>query len=545
MNEKFEAREKKFEKLSEKEKLKRLWITLFIRATEDKFDEVDPEKDDPGTILEKVEPRLDEFKKWLRKRKFKWAVHGKKFSSAQRDTDVKFALWLLKKAGLDIKDTVEVPVGESAVKNRINIDFGGIFGIKIPSRKEVQTDKTIIIDHHPKMTKPIEEELNLTEEDYPILLKTSASQMIFEGLDSLDLFPQEERETIKKTIEFISFMDNKNYPHQHNLKTFKESWRTVLGLYQYIPPDKLLEYFKKGKEPTEILSEKELKELGLIYKNKKTGEIINRARERREMIEEALRTIKKLEKNGFVVETKNGLRLLVDYLTTYREKGIPLRVDAVFASGYDGVIVYDENKESYFINLHPELPSQIRPEIKGGINIRGKMFIRDASDKEPLKVSLKEILEAIGGDFSKMSSNLKKAIERNEEWIKILTFYPNQIEKINGQWQIGSGIIENLPKDFDPKKYEKIHLRKVGREEGRPIYKAVKLEEKESKEVTTSKYFIVRVSKINSAWVAGLGKLKIPLPEGNYEEGGKYKILVEMTPDGKYQVKEVSKFKER
>ena len=539
MNERFEMKEKKFEKLSEKEKLKRLWATLFIRAAEEKFDDVEREKDDPDTILEKVNLKLDEFRKWLKESKFKWAVHGKKFSLAQKDIDVKFSLWLLKKAGLNIEDLVEVPIGEEAKENRINIDFGGIFGIKIPSSKEVKTNKTVIIDHHPKMTK-VDEELNLTEEDYQLLLKTSASQMIFEGLDSLGLFKEEEREAISKMIEFITFMDNKNYPSQHNLKTFKESWQTVLGLYQYISPDKLLEYFKKGKKPTEILSKEEMKELGLIYKNKKTGEIIDKSKERKEMIEKALKMIKKLEKNGFVVETKNGLKFLVDYLNERRKEGIPLRVDAVFASGYDGVIVYDENKESYFINLHPELPHQLRVKIEGGINVRGKMFIRDASDKEPLKVSLKKILEAVGVDFSKLTDNLKKAIEKNEEWMKILIFDASQIEKVDDEWRLGNGVIENLPQNFLPQKGTKIYLRKIDkREKNKYFLKVVKIEEKKAEKVLK---FVVPINRKNGSWEAELPNgLKVKLPEGEYNPNHFYQIVIKFNPDGKNEILEISK----
>jgi GTPase Era involved in 16S rRNA processing len=258
------------------------------------------------------------------------------------------------------------------------------------------------------------------------------------------------------------------------------------------------------------------------------------------MIEKALKMIKKLEKNGFVVETKNGLKFLVDYLNERRKEGIPLRVDAVFASGYDGVIVYDENKESYFINLHPELPHHLRVKIEGGINVRGKMFIRDASDKEPLKVSLKKILEAVGVDFSKLTDNLKKAIEKNEEWMKILIFDASQIEKVDDEWRLGNGVIENLPQNFLPKKGTKIYLRKIDkREKNKYFLKVVKIEEKKEEKVLK---FVVPINKKNGFWEAELPNgLKVKLPEGEYDPNHFYQIVIKFNPDGKNEILEILK----
>lgn len=449
-----------FEK-EKQEQLRRLWMMIFVKnATENYpgFDlrdiaQADKElftltegeeivTDDDAiikTILDKYDNNREGFKDFFRaKGRFEFAVHKKAYGEGP-DFDGLITLEVvLKKAGIDIGKPELVETGQEPPKNKIGIELGGLFGIKIPKGWNNIKDRTVLVDHHLLGSK--EEQITegyLQPEEEGMITKISVAQMFYEGMNSLGLYdhlPPEEQEALKKMVQFVSQADNLNYPGQHQKEAFRNSDKTVLGLYRFINSgkvDELFEYFKDGGDPTKELSDNGLRRLGLIYKStsgQHEGKPVNRSEQRKEAIEKSLKMIEKKVAVGFLVKVPFGdkiLKFLVDYIPQDASKeekdGIPLRPEATFASGYDGIILYNEKTHSYFINLHPESEKILDTKLPQGVNVRNKMLIKNVADKRPLQISLRDLLGKLGVDIYtilKTNNGLATAIEKNEQWMK-------------------------------------------------------------------------------------------------------------------------------
>jgi len=467
------------EKNREREQFKKIGVLTFLRNAREPFRGLDFVPGDIEEMLKTVEAKPEEFKDFVRtKGMFEFAVHHSGPTGSKRlDFDAQMVMWLLKQVRIDTSDTEYVKSGQKPSEDRICFDFGGELGVTFPGISS--KSRTVIFDHHPKEDHPFRTNQEIADE---FMTKTSTTELLFKVLEALELFDKKDVETIRKMIEFTTQMDNKTHPLQFDRKTFEESWQTIFGLYQSIPLDKLYELFAAGVKPTDKLCDdgdptdtvwlkangKKLNQLGLLYKPPK-GEPVNRVAKRKNDIEKGLDKVREKAENGMVVEIKIGdktLKFIVDYIAdtdSEEESGIKLRVDSVITSGYAGVILYSEKTESYFINLDPRLEEELSLHTEDGVNVRGKMFIKNVNLPGPLKTSLSELLEKLGVDLNTAKDGLKMAIENNESWMK------TKIEEIKGEdlkgmierqgnyWVLPAhgdrkfGIIAtSLPEDFKP-----------------------------------------------------------------------------------------------
>lgn len=415
------------------------------------------------------------------------------------DFDAKITFGLFRLAGFKFderKDVVYVMPGEEA-KDRINLDTGNKSGLKVAKDWKNLTDT---FDHHTEAAP----------------LDTSTAKIVYQTLTELGLL--EKNEALDRLVEFTTQMDNKNYPDQE--KYFFQSWRTVLGLHHYISFKKLYEYFKSGRKPHEFLSEEEIKELGISP---------SVSQERKKLIEQSIKMVEKLARKGYEIETSYG-KFFIDYTseeTNEASKKIPLRTDAILAKGYQGTVLYNQKTESFFINLNSQTPEKFDFDLIGAINLRGKMLIKPVSDKNPLQVSLREIIEKLGGDPEEAKGKLKEALEKNDLWINIFEIKPREFKTrkkgekdhfgvyyLNDEYRKHGIIVEppsftqengkiyqvRIIKDTNPKEERK----------GAYLFKIIgeKKEEKETYIVT------VELSPKSTRWITrDLGKIGL-FPEG-------------------------------
>ncbi len=466
------------EKSREREQFKKIGILVFLRNAREQFMGLDFIPGDIEGMLKAVEGNPEEFKNFVRtKGMFKFAIH--RSGPNRLDSDAQMVMGLLEQAHLDTSDTEYVKSGQKPSEDRICFDFGGELGVTFPGISS--KSRTVIFDHHPDESHPFRANREIADE---FMTKTSANELLFKVLEALELFDKKDVETIREMVKFATQMDNKTHPLQFDRATFEESWQTILGLYQKIKLDKLYELFAAGVKPTDKLCDdgdptdaawlkangKELNQLGVVYKGK-GDEIVNWPAKRKNDIEKGLDKVREKAENGMVVEAKIGektLKFIVDYIADTdsddpEKTGIPLRVDSAITSGYAGVILYSEKTESYFINLDPRLEEELSLHTEDGVNVRGKMFIKDINKSGPVKTSLSELLRKLGADLSMAKDGLKTAIENNESWMK------TKIEEIKGEdlkgmierqgnyWVLPArgdrkfGIIAtSLPEDFVP-----------------------------------------------------------------------------------------------
>ena len=209
-------------------------------------------------------------------------------------------------------------------------------------------------------------------------LDSSATKKVYETLLSLGLLEQDE--ALEKTVEFITMMDNGTFPEME--KYFMSFHQTVLGLERYIRFESLYQFFKDVHQPADLLSYQELKKYGL-----------DKASEKQEFLQEkAKQEFRQLERDGFLIGTKVGGKALIV-------------VGRRFSGGYLGAkhfgakvyIIWSPAEGSFFISNNEE---NLPLNLSQGENIRGKMWIKPRHDKEPLKISLKDIIGQVAApDF--------------------------------------------------------------------------------------------------------------------------------------------------
>lgn len=380
------------------------------------------------TLIDKIR-RLNVAEIFRRKGSFDFQIHrsyrGGKYVDLP-DYDCGMALWFLEKAGADVMGIKYAHPGEKPAKDHFAIDFGNKFGIIPP---EDEGDRTVVVDHHVTDLEAARKRgLTLKE-----ILNTCSAKFIFDGLDGCGLFDRTDEdgerldvEALRKMAELAIMTDNKRYPHDR--ETFESSWQTVLGLYQQMKLDDLYRFFKAGGNITDKIDPKELvdpEKWGLSYKQK--DKVVSIPEKKHQMIKDANERIKRLEVDGYSVEIPNQdgkkLKFLVDYIheempEERRRLGVSLRTDAALARGYDGVILYNQETKSIFVNVDPLTEDTICLDVDGLVNVRGKMIITDATHRNYMNLSLKDLIEKLGGDLRLIKGRLRNALETNDDWIK-------------------------------------------------------------------------------------------------------------------------------
>lgn len=215
------------------------------------------------------------------------------------DLDGRCALGLLKEAGFDVSNLTYVKPGEY-LRGAINLDTGDRFGVVYE-----EPTYSLFFDHHKPGTREV----------------TSTTEIVYKTLIGLRFLKKSEE--LDRLVEFVTKIDNRQYPPEEFLKSSK----TILGLQRDLDPEKLLVYFKEHQAPTEELSPQELTIYGLKEASEKQQQIID----------EAMETLKRMEEEGKVIDTQNG-RVVVNV-----NNELKVGASAAYVK-YDGIINFTPDK---------------------------------------------------------------------------------------------------------------------------------------------------------------------------------------------------------
>lgn len=268
------------------------------------------------------------------------------------DLDGRVALGLLNKAGIDTSDLTYVRPG-SYLEGAINLDTGDKFGVVYD-----ESTNTAYFDHHDSSVKEI----------------TSTAEIVYKTMVDLGLL--EKSETLDRVVKFVTNIDNRIFPPEEFLRSYK----TILGLQRNLDFDKLVAYFKDHELPTEELTPEEFDKYGL-------GDA---ARAQKAIVDESMRTLERMEKEGKVINTKYG-KVLINI-----NNELKVGSSAAYVK-YDGIINFTPGK-SFAVTLkevninEEELKERLGNRFQGKI-IRGKMWIYN--DQAPLNLTLEDIIFAI------------------------------------------------------------------------------------------------------------------------------------------------------
>lgn len=277
---------------------------------------------------------------------------GKQVLRPFTDLDGRSALGILKKAGIDISNLVYVRPGEF-LKGAINLDTGDKFGVVYE-----ESTYTAFFDHHAKGIKEV----------------TSTAEIMYKTM--VDLGRIEKSEAMDRLIEFVTKIDNRQFPPEEFLRSAK----TILGLQRDLDFDKLLVYFKDYESPTEELMPAEFEKYGLK----------DSAEKQQKTVDEEMETLSRMEKEGKVIDTKYG-KIVVN-----ENSELKVGASAAYVK-FDGIINFTSGI-SFGVTLkekdfnEEDLRNKLGDKFQGKI-IRSKMWIYNNS--EPLKTTLHDIIEAL------------------------------------------------------------------------------------------------------------------------------------------------------
>ncbi len=277
---------------------------------------------------------------------------GKQVLKPFTDLDGRSALGVLKQAGIDTSKLTYVRPGQF-LEGAINLDTGDKFGVVYE-----EPSYTAYFDHHAPGTKEV----------------TSAAEIAYKTM--VDLGMVEKTEAMDRMIKFVTDIDNRRLPAEE----FLRSGQTVLGLQRSLDFEKMVEYFKDHETPTETLTPAEFAKYGLE----------KAAQDQQKVVDESMATLDRMVGEGKIIDTPYG-RIVINV-------GNELKTGSVAAYvKYDGIINITPGK-SFGVTLkekdfdEQKLRDRLGDKFQGKI-IRGKMWIYN--DKEPLKASLEEIIEAL------------------------------------------------------------------------------------------------------------------------------------------------------
>lgn len=193
----------------------------------------------------------------------------------------------------------------------------------------------------------------------------------------VDLGVLEKTETMDRVVRFVTDIDNRRLPAEEFLRSAK----TILGLQRDVSFDHLLNYFGDYESPTKELSPTELKKYGLR----------EAAEKQQEVVDEAMKTLERMEREGKVVKTGYG-QIVINIMNELK----------VGSSGayvkYDGIINFTPFK-SFAVALkdgkfdQDQISGVLKNKFQGKI-IRDRMWIYN--EKEPLELSINDIIIGLG-----------------------------------------------------------------------------------------------------------------------------------------------------
>ena len=277
---------------------------------------------------------------------------GKQVLQPFTDLDGRSALGILKKAGIDTSNLIYVRPGES-LKGAINLDTGDKFGVVYD-----ESTYTAYFDHHAKETKEV----------------TSTAEIVYKTM--VELGKLEKSEAMDRLVDFVTKIDNRQFPPEEFLKSAK----TILGLQRDLDFDKIIAYFKDHKSPTEELTPEEFEKYGLK----------DSAEKQQKTVDESMKTLERMEKERKVIDTKYG-KIVVN-----EKNELKVGASAAYVK-FDGIINFTPGK-SFAITLKEkdfnenELRSKLGNKFQGKI-IRGKMWLYN--EAEPLNIAKEELIDCL------------------------------------------------------------------------------------------------------------------------------------------------------
>lgn len=294
---------------------------------------------------------------------------GKKFLSNTADLDGRTSLGLLRLAGIKIDDIKYVVPGEFE-SGKINIDTGNKHGVVIEDE-----GKTAFFDHHGNNSGG----------------ETSATKITYEVLTSLGLL--EKNEALEKMVVFVTQVDNRSFPNEE--KYFIDSYQTLLGLQRFVNFENLLIFFKEGKNPADVLSYHELKRFGLY----------NQSESQKRVVVDSWESLERIKKSGFIVDSKRYGEIVVDL-----NKKVIAGYDAARGYGCGAYIIWAPEKNSFFIST----VNPLTDEFSQGKKVRENMWIKPKHDPEPLRLTLKEVLDKMTDGKLEPTKGLKIFLDKEK-----------------------------------------------------------------------------------------------------------------------------------
>lgn len=309
---------------------------------------------------------------------------GKRVLTNFSDLDGDASIGFLKLAGIDTSNIKYVHQGEF-VEGKINIDTGNRWGLVVKDG-----GKTVFIDHHGPDAKK----------------GASSAEITYKLLTGLGLLDEKKYPYLGKMAEFVTKMDNADY--DLNKGFFEEKFsRTLFGLRNNLSFEHLQSFFKnKNNNQWDVLDDRLLGKMG----KDKTGEktILEHSKELQKKVEYSIRSLKFLEKNGKIIDSKRYGKIVID------EGGkIPCGFDAVKAFGCGAYVKWVPKNNFFFITA----VNEITDDFGQGINVRGNMWIKENQDESPLKITLDDVVKKMTGDIpsGKLQGNMRESSMKEME----------------------------------------------------------------------------------------------------------------------------------
>lgn len=171
------------------------------------------------------------------------------------DGDAAMSLHLLRLAGCEIGSPIFVhpgtKVGDLVRKypGYLILDVGGVDGIKFYG------DGSIVIDHH-----------GASRAVTPCTARTLSDELGLTG-------SFKKTKGLKQALWFVHSADTNNLPQG----AFGKSARTIVGLSRHFGPEQIITFFAKGNDLETVLSDSQLKKLGLTEVSKKQQAVVDTA----------------------------------------------------------------------------------------------------------------------------------------------------------------------------------------------------------------------------------------------------------------------------
>ncbi len=278
-------------------------------------------------------------------------TEGKQVLRPFTDLDGRSAIGILGLSGIDTDNLTYVRPGQY-LEGAINLDTGDKSNVVYN-----EDTYTAFFDHHAKGA-----------------VVTSTSEIVYKTMVGLGLL--EKSDALDRLVDFVTKIDNRQYPAEEFLKSAK----TILGLQRDLNLDKMLAYFSDHEKPTEELSPEEFAKYGLS----------DSAENQQRIVDESMATLDRMERQGKVIDTFYG-KIVLNINNELRTGASAAYVR------FDGIINFTPERSFAVTLKEADFDEQILKDRLGdkfqGKIIRGKMWLYN--DPEPLKVSQDDIIKAI------------------------------------------------------------------------------------------------------------------------------------------------------